>query len=74
MAHAFADELFRALANHALGGDVARTVEQIQRKFQVRGSTPENNGGPRTDPGWREKEGTASGIKNKEGAQSLGTR
>ena len=27
-----------------------------------------------TDPGWRGKEGTASGIKNKEGAQSLGKK
>jgi len=26
MSHAFADELFRALANHALGGDVANTL------------------------------------------------
>ena len=48
-------------------------IEQIQRKFQVRRSTPED--GPRpTDPGWRGKEGTASGIKNKEGAQSLGKK
>ena len=26
MSHAFADELFHALANHALGGDVAKTL------------------------------------------------
>ena len=31
-------------------------------------------GGQPTDPGWRGKEGTASGIKNNEGAQSLGKK
>ena len=64
---------------HGLGTRVIRGTTivgtHINRANSTKIPSPRIDPGERpTGPGWRGKEGAASGIKNKEGAQSLGKK